>query len=73
MKASKGKVASGTASPAKGTNRKPMGMDGKSAHPMMSGKGNKKMSRVLKGVDKKKQKKGVNVGDKRNKLEGKYF
>lgn len=73
MKPSKGPVASGTASPAKSTNTKPEGTDKKGIHPMTKAKGNKKMSRKLKGVDRKKQKKGVNVGDKRNKLEGKYF
>lgn len=69
----KGKIASGTASPAKAPKMAPVGFNKKGIHPMTKAKGSKKMSRVLKGVDKKKQAKGVVVNEKHNKLAGKYF
>lgn len=61
------------AAPAKGVNQKPRGFDVKGAPPMAKATGNKKMNRVLKGVDKKKGGKSVVVSDKSNKLSGKYF
>ena len=56
--------------PARSTKRNPEGTDG--IHPMTAATGNKKMSRVLTGVDRKKSKKGK-LGTSPKSLEGKWF
>lgn len=56
----------------KSTMKHPKGFDPKGEHPQNKGTGNRKMNRVLKGVDKSKGTSKM-VGDKSNKLDGKYF
>lgn len=67
---SKGPVARKTASKARRMNRKPKGTAG--SHPMTSATGNVKMTRMHKGVDRRKTGKGAkSTGGKS--LEGKWF
>lgn len=56
----------------KSTMKHPKGFDPKGEHPQNKGTGNRKMNRVLKGVDKSKGSKGAtNKGAKS--IEGRYF